>query len=101
MICEITSFTVSGAPASNPAYDVFTARSTINLTGVTYTQVPSCGYTFVSTFGHTIPSGTAASIIFAGATVVPSFEIYSADTSHAAAYSVVLTNSIEIGSGQG
>lgn len=35
--CEVTSFAVSGEPGSNPTYDVFTQRSIINLTGVTYT----------------------------------------------------------------
>ena len=35
--CEITSFTVSGAPASNPTYNIWTQRSIINLTGMTYT----------------------------------------------------------------
>ena len=99
--CEITSFAVTGAPASNPTYNVFTQRSIINLTGLTYTQSPACGYTFTSSYAHTIPSGTAASIIFAGATVVPSFEIYTTDTSHVAAYTVSIANTITIGSGQG
>ena len=57
--CEVTSFTVSGAPGSNPTYNIFEQRKIISLTGVTYTQVPACGYTFSNTFGHTIPSGTA------------------------------------------
>jgi len=35
--CEVTSFAVSGAPGSNPTYDIFAQRSIINLTGVTYT----------------------------------------------------------------
>ena len=99
--CEITSFAVSGAPGSNPTYDIFTSRSIISLTGVTYTQAPACGYTFTNTFGHTIPSGTAASIIFAGTIVVPSFEIYSTDTSHVAAYTVSLTDTITIDASQG
>ena len=99
--CEITSFAVSGAPGSNPTYDIFTSRSIINLTGLTYTQSPACGYTFTSSYAHTIPSGTASSIIFAGATVVPSFEIYTTTTSHAADYTVSIANTITVGSGQG
>ena len=99
--CEITSFAVSGAPGSNPTYDIFTSRSIISLTGVTYTQSPACGYTFTNSFGHTIPSGTAASIIFAGTNVIPSFEIYTTNTSHEAAYTVALTNTITVNAGQG
>ena len=99
--CEITSFAVSGEPGSNPTYDVFTQRSIINLTGITYTQSPACGYTFTNSFAHTIPSGTAASIIFAGTNVIPSFEIYSSDGTHEAAYTVSLANTITVTSGQG
>ena len=95
--CEITSFTVGGAPGSNPTYDVFTSRSIISLTSLTYTQVPACGYTYTSSYAHTIPGGTAASIIFAGTTVVPSFEIYSTDTSHAADYTVSIANTVTVG----
>ena len=99
--CEITSFTVAGAPGSNPTYSVFSSRAIIPLTSVTYTQVPACGYTFTNSFGHTIPAGTATSIIFAGTTVVPSFEIYTTTPAHAANYAVSLTNTITVGSGQG
>lgn len=98
--CEVASFTVSGAPGSNPTYNVFSSRKIIPLTSVTYTQVPACGYTFTKTFGHTIPSGTAAAIIFAGATVVPSFEIYTTTASHVATYAVSLTSSMTIGGSQ-
>ena len=62
--------------------------------------MPACGYTFTKTFGHTIPSGTAASIIFAGTNVLPSFEIYSNVGAHAASYSVSLTNTITIAGSQ-
>lgn len=94
--CEITSFTVSGTPASNPTYNIFTQRSIINLTGITYTQSPACGYTFSSSYAHTIPTGTAASIIFAGTNVVPSFEIYSSVGTHEGSYTVQLANTITI-----
>ena len=40
-------------------------------------------------------------MIFAGTTVVPSFEIYSTDTSKEANYSVSIANTITIASGQG
>ena len=99
--CEVTSFSVSGAPGSNPTYNIFDQRSIISLTGVTYTQSPACGYTFSNSFGHTIPSGVASSILFAGTQVIPSFEIYSIDGSQAGNYGVTLTNQITIGSGQG
>ena len=99
--CEITSFTVSGEPGSNPAYDVFTQRSIINLSAITYTQVPACGYTFTDAYAHTIPAGTAASIIFAGTSVIPSFEIYSSEGSHEAAYAVTLTPTLTIAGSQG
>ena len=99
--CEISSFTVSGEPGSNPAYDVFAARSIISLTGVTYTQVPACGYTFTSAYAHTIPAGTGASIIFVGTNLIPSFEIYSSDGAHEAAYDVVLTPTLTIAASQG
>ena len=98
--CKITSFTVAGAPGSDPTYEIFSQRSIISLAAVTYTQVPACGYTFTNSFGHTIPAGTAASIIFAGTNVIPSFEIYSNTGSHAATYAVSLTNTITIGAGQ-
>jgi len=62
--------------------------------------VPACGYTFTSSYGHTIPSGTAAAIIFAGTTVTPSFEIYTTNTAHVANYPVSLTNTITIGGSQ-
>ena len=99
--CEITSFTVSGAPASNPTYNIWTQRSIISLTGLTYTQSPACGYTFTSSYAHTIPSGTASSILFAGANVIPSFEIYSADGNDEGSYSVSIANTITVDSGQG
>ena len=99
--CEISSFAVSGAPVSNPTYDVFSTRSIIDLTGVTYTQSPACGYTYTSVYSHTIPAGTAASILFAGTTVVPSFEVYSGDGTQAGSYTVTLDNAITVGSGQG
>ena len=97
--CEITSFTVSGSPASNPTYNIWTQRSIINLTGMTYTQSPACGYTFSSSYAHGIPTGTAASIIFAGTAVIPSFEIYSSDGTHENSYAVTLTNTITVDSG--
>ena len=99
--CEVTSFTVSGAPGSNPTYDIFYSKKIIDLTGVTYTQSPACGYTFTNSFTSSIPSGVAASIISFGTTVVPSFEIKSTDASHKGNYSVTLINEITIGSGQG
>ena len=57
--CEVASFAVSGAPGSNPTYDIFSQRSIISLTGLTFTQSPACGYTYTSSFAHTIPAGTA------------------------------------------
>ena len=99
--CEITSFAVSGAPGSNPTYDIFAQRSIISLTGVTYTQAPACGYTFTNTFSHTIPSGDAATLLFAGTNVIPSFEIYSSDGTKEAAYAVTLSNTIAIDASQG
>ena len=99
--CEISSFTVGGVPGSNPTYDVFTSRAIISLTSLTYTQVPACGYTYTSVYAHTIPGGTAASIIFAGTTVVPSFEIYSTNTAHIADYTLSIANTITVGGSQG
>jgi len=96
--CEVSSFSVSGAPSSNPTYNIFTSRSIINLTGLTYTQSPACGYTFTSSYAHTINSNDQ-SMIFAGTTVVPSFEIYTTDTSKEASYTVSIANTITIGSG--
>jgi hypothetical protein len=63
--------------------------------------VPACGYTFAKTFTHGIPSGTATSIISAGTTVTPSFEIYTTNKAHEANYAVTLQTAIAINSGQG
>ena len=71
------------------------------LTAVVYEQVPACGYTFTSVFGHTITGATEQSIIFAGATVVPSFEVYSTNPAHEASYTVTLTNAITVDAAQG
>ena len=99
--CEITSFTVAGAPGSNPTYDIFSSKKIISLTSVTYTQVPACGYTTTNSFSHTIPAGTAQSIISAGTTVIPSFEIYTTNKAHEASYNVSLLNTITVGANQG
>jgi hypothetical protein len=98
--CEVTSFTAAPSP-STFTYNVFTSRTIIPLTSVVYTQVPACGYTFTNTFGHTISAGTDASIIFAGTTVTPSFEVYSTTPAHEASYTVTLTNAITIDANQG
>jgi hypothetical protein len=44
--CEITSFTLSGSYSTSYSYNVFTQRSIYSLAGVSYDQVPACGYTF-------------------------------------------------------
>jgi len=82
-------------------YNVFTSRTIVPLTAVVYEQVPACAYTFTNNFSHTINAGTDASIIFAGATVVPSFEVYSTNPAHEASYTVTLNNVITVDANQG
>lgn len=93
--CEITSFTISGEPATQ-TYDVFTSRTILSMTSVVYTQVPACGYLFTSSYGHTITGSTETAILFAGSVVVPSFEIYSTTLTQEGSYSVSLTNAITV-----
>ena len=83
---EITSFTESGEPGSSPTYELFTQRAPLHLTGITYTKSTTCGHTLKNLFAHTIPSETALGIIFTSTYVTPSFEIYSSDGTHEAAY---------------
>jgi hypothetical protein len=67
--CEITSFTTSNTPA-NQAYTIWDALKVVNLSGVTYTQVPACGYAFTSTYVFTTTG--SVSYINAGTAIVPS-----------------------------
>ena len=99
--CEVTGFTASNTPSSSFAYSIFSGTQVFSLNAVTYVQSPACGYTFTNTFGHTITGTVAQSIISAGTTLTPSFQIKSTTPSHEASYTVKLTNSITIGANQG
>jgi len=101
--CEITSFQIKDSYAPPTfTYNVFSSRKIVSLTAVVYEQVPACGYTFTNNFDHQdIGAGVEASIIFAGAVVIPSFEVYSTNPAHEASYTVTLANAITIDAGQG
>ena len=98
--CEITSFTIGNTGTTSVSYDVFDKTKIIDASAITYTQSPACGYTYSSSYSYTIPSG-ASSVVSQGSYLTPSFEIYSQDTSKAASYSLVLTNTITVDGGQG
>lgn len=48
-----------------------------------------------------MPAGVGSTIVTAGTTVIPSFEVYSTTPAHAASYSLTLTNSITFAPQQG
>lgn len=96
--CEVTSFAVSNAP-STQTYNVFDALKTIDLTGVTYTQDPPCGYTYTS--AYTVSSSPSSSWITAGTVLVPSVTVYSADGNDEGSITVSVDNAVTIDSAQG
>ena len=99
--CEITSFAVSGAGTTSHTYNVFDEMKIIDGSTLTYTQSPSCGYTFTNSFAYTIPSGIQ-SFVKQGGYMPPSINIDTADTSKAGGpYTLTITNSITVDSGQG
>jgi hypothetical protein len=96
--CEITSFTTSNTPA-NQAYTIWDALKVVNLSGVTYTQVPACGYAFTSTYVFTTTG--SVSYINAGTAIVPSVEVYSLAGSDASTQTVTMAATITVGGSQG
>jgi hypothetical protein len=69
------------------------------LTGVTYTQVPVCGYTFTSSYSQaTSPS---SSFVTLGTVLQPSVEIYSDAGANAGTVTVTFSNAITVDAGQG
>lgn len=94
--CEVTAVTTSSAPG-NAAYTLFDPSQVIDLTGVTYTQAPVCGYTFSVT--ATYATSPSASYVTSGSVVVPSVEIYSADSATAGTVTVTMTSTVTFASG--
>lgn len=94
--CEITSWTISGAGSTSIAYSVFSPQTLINGSGLTFTQVPACGYTFTSSWAYTIPSGNAQSFVSQGTIVTPSFNVYTANTAFAGIYTLTFANTITV-----
>ena len=96
--CEITSFTVAGAP-STQTYDIFSPTKTVDLTGITFTQVPTCSYTF--TAAYSFATTDSVTYITDGALIVPSIEIFSQDGSDASTQTVTMSTTITVDGGQG
>jgi hypothetical protein len=85
--CEVTTYTVGSAPA-NQVYTVFDTLKTIDLTAMTFTQSPACGYTVVNTFAYTTSPNSA--YITAGTILTPSVDIYTADGSNSGTVTVTI-----------
>ena len=85
-----------GGVIQNPNNDYTIAGSTL-----TFTQSPACGYTYTSAWTYTIPSGDATSIVSQGTYITPSFNVYSTDTSKLGTFTLELSNTITVDSGQG
>ena len=99
--CTVDSFSAPVEPSSDLSYEIFSPAHTIKVTG-DYIQSPPCGYTFQSSFTHTIEATSSCTAAIAAGTVfVPSFVANSVVTSHAGTCTVQLGNSITINSGQG
>ena len=99
--CEITSWTVGGAGTTSISYNVFDNAKIIDGSTLTFTQSPACGYTYTSAWTYTIPSGDATSIVSQGTYITPSFNVYSTDTSKLGTFTLELSNTITVDSGQG
>ena len=95
----MTHFTVSNPPPAQ-TYSLYQKSKVINLTTVTYTQVPACSYTYSQTFSF--PSGLDSQIT-ESTSIIPALEVYSVDRTSftAGTFTVVMQNNIEFGSNQG
>jgi hypothetical protein len=95
--CEITSFEVSDLPA-DVTYSIWDDKQVVDLTGVTYTQVPSCEYTY--TLDYRFDAG-GMSYIGQGTDIVPSIFVNSKDPYEAGSTTVTMFTDITVDDGQG
>ena len=50
--CEVTTFTVSNTPAPQ-TYNLYDKSTVVDLSVLTWTQVPACGYSYTSSYSYT------------------------------------------------
>ena len=97
--CEVTSLSISNTP-SDQAYTIFDKTSFIDLSGVTYTQSPSCDYTF--SVSYTLATTDSVSYITTGGiSSFPTVDVYSQSGSDAGTQTVTMSPTVNFGSGQG
>lgn len=95
--CKVTSFTKPAAPVNGAggfdfAYTVFEAPLSIDISTLTYVQVPACGYTFTSVYTW---SSLPASIVEAPANS-GKLIVSSSNLAHVATSNLYWTNVITI-----
>ena len=98
--CTVTGFSVSNPGTTSHTYNTWDNLKVISGATLTYTQTPACGYTFTNSFSYTIPSG-ATNAVSQGGYLTPSFNVATSDTSITGTFTLTITNSVTIGSGQG
>ena len=98
--CTVTGFSVSNPGTTSHTYNTWDNLKVISGATLTYTQTPACGYTFTNSFSYTIPTG-ATNAVSQGGYLTPSFNVATSDTSITGTFTLTITNSVTIGSGQG